>query len=92
MECSENSPSRPTTSVTTPAREAGICGDAVFTTARADSPGAWTVSSGVPSAAATTEAVPLTGNKLLPGSGVPTVSPTLRRTEDASSTASGLGP
>ena len=55
MECSLTRPSRPTTPVTTPVREAGICGDAVFTTARADWFGAWTVSSGVPRAAEITE-------------------------------------
>ena len=46
MECSWTRPSRPTTPVTAPSREAGICGDAVLTIARADSPGACTDSSG----------------------------------------------
>ena len=81
MSCSLKSPSRPTTPVTTPSREAGTCGDAVLTMARADWPGACTDSSGVPSAAETTDAVPLTGNSVLPGSGVPTVSPSLRRAD-----------
>ncbi len=92
MECSWNRPSRPTTPVTTPSREAGICGDAVFTIARADSSGAWTVSSGVPSAPETTDAVPLTGNRVLPGSGAPTVNPSLRSAEDTWATSAGLGP
>ena len=59
LECSWNRPSRPTTPVTAPPREAGTWGDAVFTMARADSPGARTDSSGVPSAADTAAAVPL---------------------------------
>ena len=66
MACSWNSPSRPTTPVTAPSREAGICGDAVLTMAREASPGAWTDSKGVPSAAETTDAVPLTGQQRAP--------------------------
>ena len=92
MECSWNRPSRPTTPVTTPSREAGICGDAVFTIDRADSPGGCTDTSGVPSADETTDAVPLTGNNVLPASGVPTVSPSARKAEDACATSAGLGP
>ncbi len=91
MECSWNRPSRPTTAVTDPARAAGICGDAVLTSAFAWF-GAWTDSSGVPNAAETTAAVPLTGSKMLPGSGVPTVSPSLRSTEDTCATSAALGP
>ena len=92
MSCSRKRPSRPTTPVTTPVSEAGTCGDAVLTMARADSPGACTDSSGVPSAAETTEAVPLTGNNVLPGPGVPTVSPWPRSTEDTCATSAGAGP
>ena len=92
MSCSRKRPSRPTTPVTTPFREAGTCGDAVLTMTRADSPGACTDSSGVPSAAETTDAVPLTGNSVLPDSGVPTVSPSLRSAEDTCATSAGVGP
>ena len=92
MSCSRKRPSRPTTPVTTPFREAGTCGDAVLTMARADCPGACTDSSGVPSAAETTDAVPLTGNSVLPDSGVPTVSPSLRSAEDTWATSAGVGP
>ena len=91
MECSWNRPSRPTTPVTTPARDAGTCGDAVFTSAFAWF-GARTDSSGVPNAAETTAAVPLTGSNVLPGPGVPTASPWARRTEDTCATSAGLGP
>ena len=73
-------------------REAGICGDAVFTMARADSSGARTDSSGVPSAADTTAAVPRTGSSVLPGSGVPTVRPSPRSADDTWATSAGLGP
>src|SRR6202046_3146122 len=62
MECSWTRPSSPTTPVTTPSREEGICGDAVLTMARAASPGACTDSRGVPSAAETTRAGPVTGS------------------------------
>ncbi len=92
MECSWNRPSRPITPVTTPLSEAGTWGDAVFTMDRAESPGAWTDTSGVPRAAATTDAVPRTGNSVLPGSGVPTVNPSLRRVSDTWATSAGLGP
>ena len=92
MECSLTSPSRPTTPVTTPAREAGICGGAVLTMARAASPGACTDSKGVPSAAETTDAVPLTGSNVLPGSGAPTVNPSLRKAEETWATSAELGP
>ena len=92
MSCSWKSPSRPTTPVTTPSREAGTCGEAVLTIARPDWPGACTDSSGVPSAAETTDAVPLTGKSELPGSGVPTVSPSLRRAEDTWATSAVVGP
>ncbi len=80
------------TPVTAPLREVGTWGGAVFTMARADSSGAWTDSSGVPSAAETTDAVPRTGSRVLPGSGVPTISPSLRRTEDTCATSASLGP
>ena len=92
MECSWNKPSRPITPVTAPLSEAGTCGEAVFTIARAESPGACTDTSGVPSAAETTEAVPRTGSSVLPGSGVPTVNPSLRRALVTSATSAGLGP
>ena len=69
MECSWNRPSRPTTPVTAPAREAGICGDAVLTRAWADS-GDCTVSSGVPKAAETTVArCRSPGSSVAPGFG-----------------------
>ena len=77
--------------MTAPAREAGTCGAAVLTSARA-SLGACTDSSGVPNAADTTAAVPLTGSKMLPGSGVPTVSPSARSVEDTCATSVALGP
>ena len=49
MECSWTRPSRPTTPVTTPSREAGICGDAVLTIGPGGRrPAACTDSSGVP--------------------------------------------
>ena len=92
MSCSRKRPSRPTTPVTAPLKEAGTCGGAVLTMARADSPGACTDSSGVPSAAETTDAVPLTGNSVLPGAGVPTVSPSPRSAEDTWATSAGVGP
>ena len=91
MACSWNRPSRPTTAVTAPAREAGTCGDAVFTIAGAWC-GAWTDSSGVPNAADTPAAVPRTGSKMLPGSGVPTVSPSARSAEDTRATSASVGP
>ena len=43
--------------------------------------------SGVPSAAETTAAVPLTGNNVLPGAGVPTVSPSPRSAEETCATS-----
>src|ERR1700691_2775497 len=92
MSCSWKRPSRPNTPRTNPLKEAGTCGAAVLTMARADCPGARTDSSGVPSAAETTDAVPLTGNNELPGSGVPTVSPSLCRAEDTWATSAGVGP
>ena len=92
MSCSRKRPSRPTTPVTAPFKEAGTCGAAVLTTTRADCPGARTDSSGVPSAAETTDAVPLTGSNVLPGSGAPTVSPSLRRAADTWATSAGVGP
>ncbi len=68
--------------MTTPASEAGTWGVAVFTIARAVACGGCTDSSGVPKAADTTAAVPLTGSRVLPGSGVPTVRPSARRSSD----------
>ena len=81
MACSWARPSNPTTAVTDPARAAGICGDAVFTR-EGDSSGACTDSSGVEKAADTTAAVPLTGSRVLPGSGVPTVRPSARSADE----------
>ena len=49
MDCSADNPSRPTTPVTNPASEEGIWGGAVLTSVW-DPSGAWTCSSGVPSA------------------------------------------
>ena len=92
MECSVTRPSSPATPVTEPARDAGICGDAVLTIALAASPGACTDSRGVPSAAETTETVPLTGSRVLPGPGEPTVNPSPRRAEVTWVTSAGLGP
>ena len=91
MECSWKRPSRPTTAVTEPAREAGICGAAVLTITRPRF-GGWTDASGVPNAADTTAAVPLTGSRMLPGSGVPTVSPSARSAEDTCATSVAVGP
>ena len=76
----------------TPASDEGTCGDAVLTIAGADSPGACTDSNGVPSADETTAAVPLTGNNVLPGSGVPTVSPSPRSAAETCATSAAVGP
>ncbi len=78
--------------MTTPESAAGTWGVAVFTIARAACCGACTDSSGVPKAADTTAAVPRTGSRLLPGSGVPTVSPSAPRSADACATSVALGP
>ena len=72
MECCSARPSRPTTPVTMPAREAATCGVAVFTIDLARC-GTCTDSSGVEKAAETADAGPLTGSRLLPGAGTPTV-------------------
>ena len=92
MACSWNRPSRPITPVTAPPSAAGICGEAVLTMAWSVSPGACTDTKGVPSAADTTEAVPRTGSNVLPGSGVPTVRPSLRSVADTCATSDGSGP
>ncbi len=86
MECSWNSPSRPTTPVTVPESDAGICGAAVLTRARAWV-GDCTVSMGVLKAAVTCATDPLTGSRADPGWGVPTVKPSPRRTEVACATS-----
>ena len=86
MACSSNRPSRPTTPVTAPPTSAGICGAAVPTTALARV-GACTVSSGVPNADETTAAGPLTGSRVLPAAGAPTVSPSLCSTEATCATS-----
>ena len=91
MACSSNRPSRPTTPVTAPLSDAGICGAAVLTTTRARS-GAWTASSGVPNADETTAAGPLTGSRVLPAAGAPTVSPSPRSTADTCATSAAPGP
>ena len=64
----------------------------MLTIVRATSPGARTDSRGVPSAAETTDAVPLTGKRVLPGSGEPTVNPSVRSAEETWATSAGLGP
>ncbi len=69
----------------------GDLGDAVLTSARGPL-GSCTDSSGVAKAADTTAAVPLTGSRLLPAPGVPTVSPSARSAEDTWSTSAALGP
>ena len=91
MECSWNSPLRPTTPVTVPESDAGICGAAVLTSARAWF-GDCTVSIGVPKAAVTWATDPLTGSRFEPAWGVPTVRPSPRRTDVACATSSALGP
>ena len=78
--------------MTTPESEAGTWGVAVLTIARACCCGGCTDSNGVPKAADTTAAVPRTGSRLLPGSGVPTVSPSARRSSDTCATSVALGP
>ena len=78
--------------VTTPEREAGTWSGAVFTIARASFCGDWTDSRDVPKAAETVVAVPRTGKKSLPESGVPTVSPSARRPSDTCATSVVLGP
>ena len=77
--------------MTAPANDAGIWGGAVLTRTRAWF-GAWTVSSCVPNADETTPACPLTGSRVLPAAGAPTVSPSPRSTEDTCATSAGLGP
>ncbi len=77
--------------MTAPAREAGTCGAAVFTIDLARC-GTCTDSSGVAKAAETADAVPLTGSRVLPGAGAPTVSPSPRRTEETCATSAVLGP
>ena len=91
IECSVKRPSRPTTPVTSPVSDEGTCGDAVLTTAR-DPPEGCTCSRGVPKADDTTAAVPLTGSKMLPASGVPTVRPSLLSADDTCATVDGAGP
>ncbi len=77
--------------MTRPARSAGTCGVAVLTSARGAF-GVCTASIGVPNAADTVAAVPWTGRRVLPGSGAPTVSPSLRNVEDTCATSAALGP
>ncbi len=85
------SPLRPTTPVTSPATDDGTAGADVLTSVRGPS-GACTCSRGVANAADTTAAVPCTGSRMLPGAGVPTVSPSLRSADDTWATSAALGP
>ena len=64
---------------------------AVFTSA-GEAPAGLTCSRGVPKAADTVDAVPLTGSKMLPGSGVPTVRPSLRSVADTCAITDRVGP
>ena len=91
MECSSKRPLSPTTPLTTPASEAGTPSDEVLTTARAWL-GACTLSSDVPKAADTADAVPVTGSRLLSGSRSPTSSPSLRSTDVTWATSADDGP
>ena len=91
MACSEKTPSRPTSPVTSPDTEEGTEGDDVLTTAWAWS-GACTCSSGVAKAAETAAAVPPTGRRMLPCCGVPTARPSLRSADDTCATSPVLGP
>ena len=54
-------------------------------------PGRRTDSSGVWKAAETVSALPLTGNRVLPGAGTPTCSPSARRVVLTCCTSAGLG-
>ena len=91
IECSRARPFSPITAVTVPSRAAGIWGDAVLTNARAWS-GACTASSGVENAEETAAAVPVTGNRMLPAAGVPTLRPSACSAEDTWATSDGDGP